>query len=207
MKLNKIFSLLKQRKSVIIAVGETAQWIGDGQAMYPVYDLPELKENNLQALLDLSDKEWDKYTCERHDHLNFSEDDFVTGQVSLSELSVNVNYKGKQLIPLIGAGRIYFVSVKYLKPFGDVPLTFSFRAKGSRGEGVIAVIEGMLLRGVIAPEEVIDTVFTETVYKIYALAKRQQEEREEINEAADELENLRFEDNDITIMKEDTEND
>ena len=50
MKLNKLFALMKQRKRIVVAQGATAQWVGDGICLYPIYNLPRLTERTMQAL-------------------------------------------------------------------------------------------------------------------------------------------------------------
>ena len=171
MKLNRLWSLLKQRKAITIMQGETAQWIGDGFACYPVYNLPRLTERVMQTLLDINDDTWDKFAFYEDNTVSFEEVDFDEEQIDLSPLAVELHYHGMDLMPLVGGGKILFIQTKYLKPFENtLLLSYAYRKKDG---GVIAINEGLLLSAVIAPVDMSrDKAFEETLYKLYDLTKR-----------------------------------
>lgn len=176
MKLNKLFALMKQRKRIVVAQGATAQWVGDGICLYPIYNLPRLTERTMQTLLDVSDDAWDKFTFEEHEFLYFSEEDFEKGQVDLEPMKISLHWKGCDYIPLMGSGKVFYIQAKYLKPFADdMLLSYSYR---DDKQGVIAVNEGLLLSGLICPVQINDPVFVETLYRLYELTKRQGEDIE-----------------------------
>lgn len=162
MKLNRLWSLLKQRKCISIAQGVVAQWVGDGYSLYPIYNLPKLGERVMQTLLDINDDAWDKFTVKEDDELKLSEEDIVEGQIDLSPLDVELHYRGMDLIPLIGGGKIYYIQSKYLKPFENaLLLSYAYR----KDSGVIAVNEGLILSAFIMPVDVFrDKKFAETLY-------------------------------------------
>lgn len=172
MKLNKLWALLKQRKAITIMQGEAAQWVGDGYACYPVYNLPPLKERVMQTLLDINDDAWDKFAFYEELGVKFTEEDFYADQVDLSPLAIELHYHGMDLMPLIGNGMIFFIQTKYLKPFENtLLLSYAYRKEAG---GIIAVNEGLMLSAVIAPVAMKrDNVFEETLYKLYDLTKRQ----------------------------------
>ena len=147
MKLNSILSLLKQRKRVVIHNGDNAQWIGDGFASYPIYSLPYLSEESMQMLLGIDFEAWSKYTYDYIDRVPFSEEDFTADEITLSELEVEISYRGCDMILLSDGARVYYIEKKYLKPFNDFEPVFFYRSE----KKMIAVKEGMLLRGVIMP--------------------------------------------------------
>ncbi len=147
MKLNSILSLLKQRKRVVIHNGDNAQWIGDGFASYPIYSLPYLSEESMQMLLGIDFEAWSKYTYDYIDRVPFSEEDFTADEITLSELEVRISYRGCDMILLSDDAKVYYIEKKYLKPFNDFEPTFFYRSE----KKMIAVKEGMLLRGMIMP--------------------------------------------------------
>ena len=171
MKLSKLFAIMKQRKRIVVMQGKTAQWVGDGNCLYPIYNLPKLTENTMRTLLDLSSDAWDKFTFEEHDVLSVSEEDFEEGQTDLRPLDLIFHWSGGTYFPLIGNGRIYFIQTKYLAPFADITLlSYSYRERGK----IIAVNEGLLLSAVIAPVDMSrDTVLHETLYRLSELIKKQ----------------------------------
>lgn len=102
MKLSKLFSLMKQRKRITVSQGMTAQWVGDGTALYPIYNLPQLTESTMRTLLDLTDDAWDKYTFEEHNTVHVSEEDFEEGQVQLEPARLSIRWNGVEYLPLMG---------------------------------------------------------------------------------------------------------
>ena len=174
MKLSKLFSLMKQRKRITVSQGMTAQWVGDGTALFPIYNLPKLTENTMRTLLDLTDDAWDKYTFEEHNTVHVSEEDFEEGQVQLEPARLSIRWNGVEYLPLMGGGEIYYIQEKYLKPFADdTLLTFALR-KGALGGDLICVNEGLLLGAIIAPVDIgRDNVLQQTLYRVYDLTKRQ----------------------------------
>ena len=174
MKLNKLFSLMKQHKSVQIRHGQAAQWVGDSSSLYPVYNLPPLSESAIQTLLGVSDDAWDKFAFDDYPTMKFSEDDTFRDMYQLERMKITLNWSGKSLIPLIGGGKIFFIQEKYLRPFDDDSLlSFWFRDDPVQIGGIIGINEGMCLGGLVMPIIVKDRVFIETLYRVYALTKRQ----------------------------------
>lgn len=151
MKLSAIWSLLKQRKRVVVHKGEDAQWVGDGYVSYPIYSLPELNEESIRILLDVKEDAWDKFTCGFYPGVPFMEEDNALCDRELQELGISISFRGKMLIPLTDGLTIYYVEGKYLKPFNDFAPIFCYRPREGFGEGLILLKEGMLLRGVVAP--------------------------------------------------------
>ena len=151
MKLSAIWSLLKQRKRVVVHKGEDAQWVGDGYASYPIYSLPELNEENIRILLDVKEDAWDKFTCGFYPDVPFAEFDNGLCDRELQPLGISIFFRGKALLPLTDGHTLYYIEEKYLKPFNDFGPLFSYRPHGGFDEGIILLKEGMLLRGVAAP--------------------------------------------------------
>lgn len=173
MKFKKIQTLLRQIKTIHIRHGEAAQWIGDGSALYPVYNLPYLNERAMQTILDINDDAWDKYDFEEHPTMSLNEDDVMEGMIQLDRLEITLYWKGRDLIPLIGNGKIYYIQAKYLKPFDDdMLLTYWLRDDPALASPIIGIQEGMCLAGLIAPMVIDDKVFCESLYRIYELTKR-----------------------------------
>ena len=174
MKFKKIQSLLRQIKTIQIRHGETAQWIGDGSALYPIYNLPELTERAIQTILDIDDDAWDKYDFEDFPIMKISEEDVIEGMKQLDRLEITIHWKGRDLIPLIGEGKIYFIQAKYLKPFDDdMLLSYWLRNDPALCDPIIGVQEGMCIGAFVMPIRIDDKVFAETLYRMYALVKHE----------------------------------
>lgn len=195
MKISAIWALLKKRKTAVIQKSADTQWVGDGYAAYPIYALPDLNNNTMQLLLDVKDEAWESFSVHVKKGTPFSEEDSEFGEKEMRELDITINYHGSELIPLAVGEEIYFVQSQYLKPFNDFEPLFFLR--GNRASQLIAVKEGMLLRGVIAPyyfDAAGEELFVNALRNITRRAAHMYVEHNSIAEAVDELRNLRFDD-------------
>lgn len=63
MKIKKAFDICKKNKSIYISMtSEGEQWLSDGNAVYPIFELPLLNENYICKLYDINDAQRDKIT-------------------------------------------------------------------------------------------------------------------------------------------------
>ena len=181
MKVSKIWSLLKKRRSIVVMEGKDCKWIGDGIAAYSITNLPVLDSGVMQTLLDVSDKAWDNFEYETRE-VAFDENDFVAGEVELKEMPISIWYKDMELILLEGSNKIFFVQSKYTEPIRDTEyLSFSYRPY----DKAIVARNGMFMTAVICPVNLADTDFDKELYKIYKLMNP-------ISEGADEDDNDRI---------------
>lgn len=199
MKLNAVFQILKSRKRAMIFQGDQCQWLSDGVAAYPIYGLPEIKEENLKTLLDLNDKQWGEFIV-RYDTPKFDESDTEPGEVPLVDLGLSICYQGKELIPLMGMKKIYYIQARYIKPFGTMDDVLFYAWYNEKGSCYIAVKEGMLLRGVTTLYDVADEEFADKLREIYNLTNNAVMDKRLMEQAeaeAEEMQNLRFEDSEV----------
>ena len=62
MKIKRVESILKARKTIITYhTADKCQWIGDGSAFYPIYNLPPLTEENIFVMFDIAESKRDKF--------------------------------------------------------------------------------------------------------------------------------------------------
>lgn len=193
MKLKSVQSIITSSKRVVLYNGDFEQWIGDGCAAYPLYGLPQLREINLKAFLDVTDEQYEKFKSEEQD-ADFIFDDNSDNESELSAMNITLNYRGIEVIPLKGKQQ-FFIKLKYLKPFKNTYLLRYFVRRDRSGQVYIAVKEGFTLRAVIIPESLVDEELVDIMKSLYAncveeLNRIRQQEQEE--EKAENLKNLRF---------------
>ena len=152
MKLSKIGALCKAYKRfVVYNVGNGMQWISDGYAAYPLYDLPPLEEDNVYAIFDIpEDKRGKMYFDERHDvpsGMSFA--DAVADEVEIKPYSIGIIWQGAIYYPCKSREGVLFIDKKYLSPFEEGTVLYERWAEN--GTPYIAAKRGMLLEGVITP--------------------------------------------------------
>lgn len=193
MKISAIWALLKKRKTILIQKGIDTLWVGDGVAAYPIYTIPTLDKNIMQTLLDVGDDAWSSFTVSEQDFVSFDTKDNVLGERELRATGLMINWRGVALMPLTDGNELYYIQTRYLKPFNDFEPLFCFRRTGSLGGGYIAVKEGMLIRGVILPYELIsadEENYLEALRETYDRTKYMMQEHEKVKQEIAELAQL-----------------
>lgn len=57
MKIKKIIDICKKNGNIIIFEGGKEQWISDGAAVFPMFNLPQFDEDSLCKTYDITDKQ------------------------------------------------------------------------------------------------------------------------------------------------------
>lgn len=184
MKMKAVQALLNSEKRVILFQGQE-QWIGDGNAAYPLHGLPPLKQENLKAFLDCNEKQWEKFYVQE-DEASFSIEDNILEEEDLEYIGLTIRYMERELVPLIGAGHIYFVQTKYIKPLIE-DISFHLR-KTFKEQPYIAVKEGFLLRAVIMPCECVDEQFCNIIGNLYVNCNNEFKYQIDMQQAMEECE-------------------
>lgn len=152
MKIKSIAAICKKRHVIALydEMDGRTQWIGDGVAIYPLYGMPELDEDTVLTVLDVSDKDRDKYIVRRCGlPTAFCFDDDDDSEMMLPNPLLTIGYGGELLMPARTSCGLRFVDPTYLKPIAeDNPVLFE---RTGRNGIYIAAKGGMLLQAVILP--------------------------------------------------------
>ncbi len=178
MKISAIEQICKGAKRIDLYSSETtrAQWISDGGAFYPLYNLPQMKEENVFTLFDIPEKKQDKIRFEHKYQLpeNISFADTADAENALEFCNIFIHTRGKTLVPLKAQIGVIYINEKYLKPFSDAENGVQLYERYTPGgEIYIAVKEGFLLTGIILPSDIVTKEFVDelkTIYELSALA-------------------------------------
>lgn len=152
MKLSKIGALCKAYKRfVVYNVGLGKQWVSDGYAAYPLYDLPPLSSESVLTIFDVPDDKRGKMFFDEKEGeplgLDFS--DYVTDEVELRPCSIGIIWHGAVYLPFKSREGVLFVDKKYLSPFEEIPVLYERWTPG--GAPYIVAKRGMLIEGIITP--------------------------------------------------------
>ena len=60
MKIKKLIDLCKKRGCFYLFEDERVQWLSDGVALYPLYNVPEFDEETLCRTFDITEKQQEK---------------------------------------------------------------------------------------------------------------------------------------------------
>lgn len=151
MKIQKIVDICKKSGQLYITEAEGAQWIGNGQAVYPLYDLPKLTAEELCTIYSITEEQRDKMILNEKDASEYKIDfSAINGDEEATEVvNIGLHFGGTSLIMLKCGGGISFVKRMYLTPFKEE--VQYWRRTGPIGEYFV-VTAGMFIKAIIVPE-------------------------------------------------------
>lgn len=175
MKLSAIQQICKGAKRIELWSDSAThtQWISDGGAFYPLYNLPNLEAENVFVLFDIPEKKQEKIFYEHKMKLPeaFCFHDCAECETALDFGTISIYKKGRVLRPLKTSLGAIYINEKYLKPFADSENGVQLYERCTAG-GVpyVAVKEGILLVGIILPYDIVTKEFVEELKVIYELS-------------------------------------
>lgn len=149
------------------------QWLSCGYACYPLYEVPELSEDEFFTIFDFTEKQRNETIFERGEFpANLSTLDVYPGEILCEKLSPNIPFGTKMLIPFDTTRGIKFLNNEYLAPFAGKTNEIEVYERFSKnGEPYFAVKIGMCLRAIIMPFNAVNQFFVDDIGKIYSLCK------------------------------------
>lgn len=187
MKLKQIEAILKAEKTIIVSETLSCQWLGNGAAFYPVYNLPKLTQDNIFTMFDIAEDKRDKFYFEERElpsFINFEDGD--ESEEMLDRGSIAFYAQGRTLEPLKTSQGIAFINTRYLKPFTDSQAGYELYERTDKlGRPYIVVKSGFVLLGVISPYDLVNEGFVQTLEEILNLSKVTLFNKQEKSRAAD----------------------
>ena len=151
---------------------EPRQWMSDGVAAYPLDGLPYLDEESVCAIFDVDAKKRDKLVITHHPSLPGGVDfgDLHPGDSPLEPLNFQMSLGGDELYLLRDKdGALVVIKSCYRKPFDAWKECECYKRIDTSGEPYVAVIHGCVLRGIVYPYKIGDTL-VETLGAVYNAA-------------------------------------
>ena len=182
MKIKKIVDMCRREGVVKIYDGEDdTQWISNGYACYPLYDVPELSEEEFFTIFDFSAKQRDEtvFQCAAlPESMSFK--DFDTTERECEKLSPSIPYGSRLLIPYKTVRGIKFLDSEYLEPLiGEAGESQVFERISKKGEAYFAIKVGMCLRAIVMPFNAVNKTFVENIEQIWTLCRASLEREDE----------------------------
>ena len=171
MKIKKIIDLCKKSGTLCLYEGAAAQWISDGSAFYPLYDVPGFDENTLCRTFDITEKQQSKIRFGFDVYLPaaYCFDDHTEGEILCEQSPVSIEQGTSVLIACRTTRGIMFLDRKYLVPLentaGRMPEIYERTAEN--GQLYFAVKSGLILAAVVLPCDIISTYFVGQLRALY----------------------------------------
>lgn len=174
MKIKKVVDICRREGVARIYKDEKdTQWLSCGYACYPLYEVPELSEDEFFTVFDFTAKQRNEtiFECAVFPS-SLSTWDSYPGEIRCEKLSPNIPFGSRLLIPFSTVGGIKFLDSEYLAPFaGETNDIEVYERIQKNGEPYFAVKIGMCLRAIIMPFNAVNKSFVDNIAKIYSLCK------------------------------------
>lgn len=169
MKIKAIARICAQEQRIVImdkrnADGEISeQWIGDGSAMYPILDLPEIDEKIISTIFDIPEKKRNSYYFHRMDAPETIQTEDAVACENLLEIGkMDITIAGRTLKSVHTQHGIAFFDGKYLAPVAESMDTLEiYERLQTDGQVYLAAKAGFMLLALIMPYDIISKEFVE----------------------------------------------
>ena len=174
MKIKKIVDICRREGVARIYDDEkNVQWLSCGYACYPLYEVPELSEDEFFTIFDFTPKQREDTVFARCAFpSSLSTSDFTEDEILCEKLTPNIPFGSRLLIPFKTLGGIKFLDSEYLAPFADEGNEIEIYERVSgKGQPYFVVKIGMCLRAIITPFNAVNKSFVDNIEKIYHLCR------------------------------------
>ena len=188
MKIKQIESICKQAKRIEVIETHEGQWLSDGYAAYPVYNLPKLTKEIIFALFDVPAEKRDKFffVYRRDDgRYNFEDDD--PNELHTRQEHLYIFKEGRLLLPIYTSNGVSFIDRKYIRPFENEENGYDFFERTTPdGQTYIVAKSGFFIVGMIMPFDCINQSFVQQVTTMSEAAQIALYKKEHAEAAADD---------------------
>lgn len=174
MKIKKAFEICKKQGVIRIYRNDfEEQYLSDGAAIYPIFELPNLNEDYICKLYDITDAQRDKIAFDIVKGAPGVDVSDSTADETPAEMwDIRLSYNGATIIPIATDEGTMFINQLYLKPFTDMPQNDMQITKRVCGNMRYFCIKfGMLAYGFIAPMNIVTKDFVAKLERLYNQSK------------------------------------
>lgn len=182
MIIKNLAAMCRRTKHIVIFEDEPndIQWIGTLRGIYPAYGVPRMETEQVKFLFDIPEEKRDE--CIAHNMGPIREVYDVSDGASDNEavsMSLPMLFGGKMIFPLQTSAGVAFIDEDYLKPIENRAETKLYERYTEKGALYIVVKNGMMVEGVIIPEQIKAKALLERMEKITTLLAAQAAVEEE----------------------------
>lgn len=154
MKLNKVASIIKKNKRLVIYTASNgAQWISNGMAAYSMAGMPHLTKEIVLKIFDVPQDKQGGWICtetELPSGIDF--ESAIQQEREIEPMKIFIDWMGDVYWLFKDGKQIYTIKEEFIKPFSDNQeyITY-FRREMHGGHFVLAIKNGLTLEAIITP--------------------------------------------------------
>lgn len=175
MIIKKIIDLCKKRGICCLYDGGEVQYISDGTALYPMYNLPKFDETSLCKTYDITETQRSKIHFS-HDPIppaRFNLEDNVESETVCQRGPMVLSIAGGGAVPYITSQGLMFINYKHLAPLQDVEANMLevYERINQAGQTYFAIKSGLILLAIILPYEIINQKLVDDLNSLTNMCK------------------------------------
>lgn len=176
MKINAVMNIIKKSAGIYCGMADGVQWIAAGGVAYNINPLPELNEEQIIVMMGVSGKKSAEYVVNPLP-LTIMRllDKAAHTEKAITRGMITICINGTEYEPVIINNRVYFIDVRYYKPFDGIEWDITAWVDKVSDEVIIAVKAGFLVLGYIAPTNIKTDYIAMDLALITETLKRQAE--------------------------------
>lgn len=171
MEIKKIINFCKKSGYLHLFEGPREQWITDGAAFFPLFNMPLFDEESILKAYDIPEKKAAKMHIQ-HDYNMPSSFNFENETAEEMPCEIGDELFGKALAITTSHGMM-FINSKYLTPFADAAedMLYIFERVRDDGQIYFAVKIGFSLVALVMPFDCVNENFVNRLKKYYEQCK------------------------------------
>ena len=164
MKIQKIAKLCKRQSTIevvdLVLPGEIVQFVGNGSALYALYGMPRISEDNAFGLFDIPKDKKKVFSTARFSaaELGYSFQDNPEGDTAVFRSPILLGFNGGSYEVLRTDAGFRVIESVYLEPVADGPFTLWLRHTRTGGVRIIVKDADFQLVAIIEPSRIPDDV-------------------------------------------------
>ena len=179
MKLKNIERLVRQTGYIQLLEGADNLWIGNGHVLAPLWDFERLSDEQVRALLNLTDKEQDKFMIQRIDQYAAELIDATADEELFGEPLISVTVREQAYTVYDAPSGAVWLRDAWLRPFLAEDKAARLALRQTETGPIVAVLRGFFLVGLIVPT-MIDADLCRTLETLYVQSARRIEQDPEL---------------------------
>ena len=167
MEVKKIINFCKKSGHLYLFDTDCEQWISDGYAFFPLFNLPRFDEESILKTYDIPEKKAEKMHIQHDAHLPISYN-FENETADEMQCEIGGEIFGNATAITTSQGMM-FINSKYLTPFADATddMLYIFERKRADGQTYFAVKIGLWLVALVMPFDCVNEGFVKRLKNIY----------------------------------------